>query len=353
MKEYRKSLILSSLLTLLPIAVGLLLWDRFPAQMAVHWGLDGQPDGWAAPLIAIVGLPVMMAALNVLCMLLTWKDPGNQGRNRKPLKLVLWIVPVISNLCSYLMYGLALGMDFSVSNIMVGAMGLMFAVIGNFMPKMKQNSTMGIKIPWTYSSEENWNATHRFAGKLWVVGGIVIALSALLPDNWGMTVMLVGLLALAVIPSVYSYRYYKRQKAEGSSVPLPKMSKGAYAALALLLIFMAVILFTGDVEYEFQDRGFIIEGDYYNNYSVLYEDIRSVELREDNVPGVRVGGFGSLRLLMGYFQNEEFGTYVRYTYYKPESCVVLKTDSKTIVLSGVNAESTRSLYAELLERTSK
>jgi len=89
----------------------------------------------------------------------------------------------------------------------------------------------------------------------------------------------------------------------------------------------------------------------YSDYIVYYDTINQVEFREGNVPGLRVGGYGSFRLLMGYFENEEFGTYTRYTYYKPEACVVLSKGEKKIVLSGETHEETEALYRNLLVLT--
>ena len=94
-----------------------------------------------------------------------------------------------------------------------------------------------------------------------------------------------------------------------------------------------------------------MESNMYTDYVLRYEKIDSVEFREGNVPGLRVGGYGSFRLLMGFFENEEFGTYTRYTYYKPEACVVVTTGGKTVVLSGKTYEETQQLYQNLLGLT--
>ncbi len=104
-RKYKKTLIITSLLTLLPIVVGLLLWDRLPERFATHWGIDGQPDGWSSISIAVFGMPLIMLAVQWLCVWCTVKDPGNKDRNQKMQALVLWIIPLLSNLCCGLMYG--------------------------------------------------------------------------------------------------------------------------------------------------------------------------------------------------------------------------------------------------------
>ena len=356
-RNHKKLLILTSLLTLLPIPVGLLLWSRFPETMTVHWGITGQADGYASPNLVVFGLPLLMLAFHWLCVFFTVRDKGNHGHNRKMFRLVLWIIPIISNLSLLGLYAFALDVKFSPVVWTVVPMGLLFALIGNYLPKTRMNSTMGIKVPWAYSSEANWNATHRFAGKVWVIGGILVALCGLLPLGWAVSGMIVFMVVLCVLPIVYSYRFYKKEKAEGKvqstgySATDKKILKGSGIFLIVFTVFILVVLFYGDITYAFREDYLLIDSNMYSDYIVYYDTIDHVEFREGNVPGLRVGGYGSFRLLMRYFENEEFGTYTRYTYYKPEACVVLTKGEKRIVLSGETFEETESLYRNLLVLT--
>ena len=359
LKQHKKTIILTSLLTLLPIPVGLLLWNRFPETMAIHWGITGEADGYASPGFAVLGLPLIMLAVQWLCIFFTARDKGNHGRNQKMFRLVLWIIPIISNLSLLGLYAFALDVEFSPVAWTVVPMGLLFAVMGNYMPKTRMNSTMGIKVPWTYSSEANWNATHRFAGKVWVIGGILVALCGLLPLGWAVSGMIALMVGLCVLPIVYSFRFYKKEKAEGKvqstgySATDKKILKGSGIFLIVFTVFILVVLFYGDITYAFREDYLLIDTNMYSDYIVYYDTIDHVEFREGSVPGLRVGGYGSFRLLMGYFENEEFGTYTRYTYYKPEACVVLTKGEKKIVLSGETREDTETLYQNLLVLTEK
>ena len=352
----KKLLLITSLLTLLPIPVGLILRNRFPETIAIHWGFSGQADGFASPDAAIFILPLVMLAVHWVCILFTGLDKGNRDRNRKLQTIVLWIIPLLTNLSILGIYALALEVPFSPVAWTVVPMGILFAVIGNFLPKTKMNSTIGIKIPWTYSSEENWNATHRFAGKLWVAGGIAIALCAVLPHLLAVSAMIVLLVVICIVPMVYSYLFYKKEKAEGKvqstgySSMDRKILKASGIFLVVFTVFLLFVLFCGDITYSFQEDYLFVESNMYSDYILRYETIDELEFREGNVPGLRVGGFGSFRLLMGFFENEEFGTYIRYTYYDPESCVVVTAGSNTIVLSGKNAEETRAIYDALLAK---
>lgn len=355
-RKHKMELIISSLVILIPVLVGLILWNRLPETIATHWGVDGQADGYGSLPFAVFVPYLCLLAGHWFCFLVTANDPRNQNRNWKPIRLVLWIMPVLSNIIGIIMYSLALGVQVSVSGIMIAALGLMFVAIGNYLPKCRQNHTIGIKVPWTFASEENWNATHRFGGRVWMIGGVVMMLAAFLPTGWSAGVTVAAAVILSVVPIVYSYCYYRKQVQRGDELqPMPtahtKAGKIGTVAGLLILAFVLVALFAGSVETSFSDDYFSIKASFYDDLTVAYDRVESVEYREGNVPGSRVFGVGSFRLLLGSFENEEFGNYTRYTYYKPEACVVLKVNGKTLVLSGKDAAETQSIYQQLLEKT--
>lgn len=353
----KKLLIVTSLLTLLPIPVGLLLWNRFPETMAIHFGITGQADGYASPSFSVFVLPLIMLAVHWVCILATAFDKGNKNRNQKLQNIVLWIIPLIGNLSCCGIYALALGWEFSPVVWTVVPMGILFSLIGNYLPKTRMNSTIGIKVRWAYTSEENWNATHRFAGKVWMIGGILIALCGLLPHIWAVSSMIVFMVVLCIVPIVYSYRFYRKEKAEGKvqtasySSTDKKILKGSAIFGVILTVFLLFVLFFGEITYSYHENALVVDSNMYTPYTLRYETIDAVEFREGNVPGLRVGGFGSFRLLMGFFENKEFGTYTRYTYYNPEACVVITSGEKKIVLSGETYAETKELYQKLLALT--
>lgn len=167
--------------------------------------------------------------------------------------------------------------------------------------------------------------------------------------------LLLGLLILGnAIPLVYSYTFYKKQQRQGVTFrPQPawegKVNKSVAAIGAAILVFVAVMLFTGSVKYQFLDTAMQVDVTYYGSTTIPYSEIADAELRGENVPGARTWGLGSFRLLAGLFENEEFGTYTRMTYYNPQSAIVLKTDTdKTYVLSGKDPAETAAIYRQLL-----
>ncbi len=210
-KNNKWKLIISSAIILSPIIAGLLLWNGLPDKVATHWNFAGEVDGYSSKGFAVFFLPSFLLFVHWLCTILTTFDKKNQGQNKKAMSIVFWICPAISILTSSAIYAHSFGIDFNIAAITMVLLGLMFIVIGNYMPKIKQNSTLGVKVPWTLKNEENWNATHRFCGKVWVIGGFVILPCAFLPQTVSMIIMLTALPLLVIIPIIYSYIYHKKQ----------------------------------------------------------------------------------------------------------------------------------------------
>ena len=208
-KKNKKLLILTSIVTLIPVVIGLLLWNRLPEQIPSHWDINGNIDAWSSKTFAVFALPALLLALHWVCVIASATDPKHKNYSPKMLNLVLWICPVIGLVLSTLVYTTALGYQLKIQIIMPLLVGLMFIVIGNLLPKCRQSYTMGIKLPWTFASEENWNKTHRFAGKLWVIGGILTMATAFLGSFWLLLGILIVLLAATTL---YSYLYYRNHE---------------------------------------------------------------------------------------------------------------------------------------------
>ena len=206
-KKNLKLLILTSILTLLPILAGVVLWNQLPEQMPTHWNAAGEVDGWSSKPFAVFGLPLILVAAQWLCVLATTTDPKRQNHSEKIYHLVFWIMPVLSIVLHAVTYLTVLGVGVRIEMVMPIFMGLLFVIIGNYLPKCKQSYTIGIKIPWTLNNEENWNKTHRLAGWVWVIGGIAIMLTGFFG---GFVAFFVITLVMVLVPIIYSYALYKK-----------------------------------------------------------------------------------------------------------------------------------------------
>lgn len=124
----------------------------------------------------------------------------------------------------------------------------------------------------------------------------------------------------------------------------------ALAVSAAIALPLCATLFTGDIAPEYSEDSIRIRASYWSDLTMRYEDITAIQFREEAVPGSRTGGFGSPRLLMGSFHNQEFGTYTRYTYTGCDACVVLTYQGSTVVLGGADDAASRAIYDQLCRR---
>ena len=166
LKRNKGTIVLTTIMTALPVLLGLALWSRLPETIATHFDANVVPNGWSSRVFAVLGLPAFLVAAHLLCAFGTMMDPKRKNIQDKMYKLVLWICPVVSILVCTCVYLYALGVDVDMARIAGLMVGVMFIIVGNYLPKCRQSYTMGIKLPWMLNDEENWNATHRFGGWL-------------------------------------------------------------------------------------------------------------------------------------------------------------------------------------------
>ena len=209
MKSYKKVISLSLIVTLFPILVGLLLWNRLPEQLPNHWNINGQIDGWMPKAYSVFLLPCLLALGQLVLSFVTFADPKRRNIHKKPLLVVLWIIPVLSFFLNSAIYLVALGVRCNVPALILTLIGVLFIFIGNYLPKLRQNYTVGIKLPWTLADEDNWARTHRLGGKLFVAFGlltlVIAAVSGLIGDTASFIIFFVLTVISALVPSIYSY----------------------------------------------------------------------------------------------------------------------------------------------------
>lgn len=196
---------------LLPMVAGLIMWNILPEKMPTHWDSNGEINGYSSKPFAVFGIPAIMVFLHLICVLATSLDNKTKNFNTKMMGIVIWTCPAVSVLCTAAIYAAALGYDVRVEFIIPLFIGILFLVIGNFLPKCKQNHTIGIKTPWTLGSEENWNKTHRFAGFIWTVCSIIIIIGAFFKNAVVYTTF-IPIAVMAIVPITYSYIYYRKYK---------------------------------------------------------------------------------------------------------------------------------------------
>ena len=195
------------------------------------------------------------------------------------------------------------------------------------------------------------NRTHRLAGKVWVVTGLLTLFSIFLPRSAMVPVAVCAVIPAVGIPAVYSYCLYKKHQKEGVAYGDAPRGKGdkivakiTAVVVPIILVGTAILMFTGNIEVRCGDASFNISATYWADLEVDYSEIDALAYREDLDTGIRSNGFGTPRLSMGTFQNDEFGPYTLYAYTGAEEYIVLDVDEKMLVLGLKDPEETRELY---------
>ena len=209
MKLNKKWMILTTLICLLPILAGLAVYSRLPEQVPTHFSFDGTPNGWSSRAMAVFGIPAILAAINLGLHVALNADPKKRNMGEAMVKICLCVIPVVSVLVNGMVLANALGYSTGMETVIPLLVGVLFVLIGNYLPKTKQSYTMGIRLPWTLHSEENWNHTHRLAGFLWVIGGVAFVVISLL-HVWNVWIFGVILAFMVLVPAAYSYLLYKK-----------------------------------------------------------------------------------------------------------------------------------------------
>ena len=355
----KKYWLVTSAITLVPILLGLLLWSKLPDRLPTHFGVDGAADGWSGKGFAVFGLPLMMLGFHLVICFATRMDKYNRGHNEKVMNLVGLIFPVMSIVNSVIIYAQAMDLELNLSMLLFPMLGLLFIAIGNWLPKIKQNSTLGIKIKWTLYNEENWNKTHRVAGFVWVIGGVIFCLMGFVAEKMLLFLLPLQIILLACVPVVYSWNLARKQKQAGTFTESevnkdlkkhPVLLGVTTVLVTVILLGVGYIMFTGDIEYTVTGEKLTIDADFHSDLTVSLETIDTIELCQGRPDGTRTWGFASARLLMGWFESDELGDYTRYTYSGCDSYILLTSGEDILMLGAKTEADTLALYETLTEK---
>ena len=345
-------ILISCLFTLSPIAFGLIMWNKLPETMATHWGTSGSADGFSSRTFAVFGLPLILLVLNIICITTSFFDKKNKGT--KAHNMIYYIVPAISLFTNAMVYSAAFEKSWDFIALVPVLLGVLFIVMGNLMPKVRQNSTLGFKFKWTLESEENWNATHRFGGKVMVIAGFIVMFTAFLPIIPMFITFMVIILTAAFIPMLYSYLCYKKEVKNGKTDfnhICPKFNKVSkiitLTVVPLIIIGISIIMFTGNVTVTYTDNSFTVDSEYYDPLTINYSDIDEIEIKENVKIGIKEFAFNSAKLSLGKFISDEYGSHTRYTYNACKTVVVMKIDGKTLIINDKNDDVTREIYLKI------
>ncbi|MGG2989583.1 SdpI family protein [Geobacillus stearothermophilus] len=196
-----KSNRLAIMLTVFAYVISLAAIPYLPDQVAIHWNAAGEADGFSNKWLGAFLPPLLMTFLIILMGVLPKFDPKKEsyGRFQKSYRIVNAALAFFFLLLHIATLAYNLGVPVDVGRLVLIGVGVLFIVLGNYMPKIKPNYFIGIRTPWTLESEAVWNKTHRLGGKVFIVMGILSMLTAF----WRGEMRVVLFLVIIVVGNLY------------------------------------------------------------------------------------------------------------------------------------------------------
>lgn len=215
MKKSTPNLFIALVLIAIPFGYAAFIYSSLPATIPIHFNYKGEADGFGGKDSIFLG-PGILGGVSLFTFFLLSNiknfDPKRVKEEDDGMfkKFAILMVAFLS-LLSLIITISANSPAINVTKLILPAVGFFLAFIGWMMPKLHQNYFAGFKLPWTLENVDNWNETHKVAGKYWLYGGIFQAIAALLlPSMWGLICFMLAVLVMVLVPSVFSYRMYKR-----------------------------------------------------------------------------------------------------------------------------------------------
>lgn len=214
-----RPLLLVLILIAIPFFYAYYLYPNLPYKIPIHFNIEGEVDGWGSrESIFLMPFVMGLVSLFVFFTLTNIKkiDPKRNASVDNGIYKIFALFTVIFLTCLsiVILYGTA-HLEIKISQLLLPLLGISFAGMGIYMPKLKQNYFLGFKLPWTLENEENWNATHKIAGKIWLVGGLLQAgLSIFLKNQTAFIAFMIITAIMVLIPVAYSFWMFKKNPQE-------------------------------------------------------------------------------------------------------------------------------------------
>ncbi len=196
-----KTLIITSIVCLLPILLGISVWDKLPETMAIHFDIYGNPDNFASRGFVVFGLPVLMMLLQWICCVINDINTKKFGERVKFTRVTKWIIPVMSIILQAVTIGYGMGIDIDIRKVVCILVGVIFLVIGNYLPKFDRVKNFDLE-------SDKARKVNRFIGIETVIMGILFLISSLLPPIFSV-ICLILLIPYAIISIIYGIKVSK------------------------------------------------------------------------------------------------------------------------------------------------
>ncbi len=210
----RTTIIIAVILIAVATLVGVSLWNRLPDPMASHWDANDQVNGYISKFWGVFLMPLLTTGLVLLFLAIPNIDPLKaniaQFREAYNLFIVLFVGFMVYIYFLTLLWNLGYT-GFNMSNAMLPALGILYFFVGYMLRKAKRNFFIGIRTPWTLSSDRVWDETHRVGSVLFMIAGVLAFLGAFAGGTAGIWFVMVPILLSVLVTLVYSYLLYQRE----------------------------------------------------------------------------------------------------------------------------------------------
>ena len=210
----RLTTIIVLVLVLAATIAGLSLWNRLPDQMASHWNVNDQVDGYMSKFRGVFLMPLITLGMFLLFLVIPNIDPlkANIAQFRDAFNLFIVLI------VGFMVYVYALTLlwnlgytNFGLGKAMMPALGVLFIFVGYMLRKARRNFFIGIRTPWTLSSDRVWDETHRIGAILFTISGVLALLGSFFGGMTAFVMLMVPILGSAIFLVIYSYILYQRE----------------------------------------------------------------------------------------------------------------------------------------------
>jgi uncharacterized membrane protein len=201
-------------LSFLPALITLFVYRYLPERIPMHWGISGEIDRWGSR-TGVWLFPAIIIFLALIIQLAPKIDPRKENYKKfdKIYHILCYTIVLVFTVIYLATLVLAFAPDsFRIEMIIKLVFGILFIMLGNFMPKIKHNYFIGMRMPWTLDDEEVWNKTHRMAGWFWFLGGAAIIAGAFIHGILGAVLFFVIIALMVIVPAIYSYLVSRKIK---------------------------------------------------------------------------------------------------------------------------------------------
>ncbi|MFO7895843.1 MAG: SdpI family protein [Candidatus Cloacimonadales bacterium] len=206
-------------IVLLQLIVALIIATQLSedAKIPVHWNFQGEVDNYSGKWLGTLLFPLINAFILALLIAMPYISVRYKNSEKRFQDILpAFALILISCFALIHIFSLLLAANLLAENVksLHLILGLMFLLLGNYLPKVPSNFFLGIRTPWTLSSEYVWRRTHRLGGVCFVWGGILLMISALLPAAQSlMSNIIFGIFTFVILlPVAYSFFIYKKQQ---------------------------------------------------------------------------------------------------------------------------------------------